>query len=66
MRVARAHVLRADARLPIAAHLQALPVASVMRFTHAVINIVLIVATVRVLHSWCARSGAAHRPCLLA
>jgi hypothetical protein len=34
------------------APLLALPVASVMHFTQTVINIVLIVATVRVLHSW--------------
>jgi hypothetical protein len=34
------------------APLLALPVASVMHFTQTVINLVLIVATVRVLHSW--------------
>jgi small-conductance mechanosensitive channel len=35
-----------------AAPLLGLPVANVMRFTHAAINLVLIVAVVRVLHSW--------------
>ena len=34
------------------APLLGLPVANVMRFTHTVINLVLIVAVVRVLHSW--------------